>query len=62
MATRTGKEQGSKNGTFSKDAKVADIHTASISLAAGKDFSMGYDPTMQHHINRKGEGRSKVRG
>ncbi len=54
------KEKSSRSGTYSKDGKVADIVIAATSLANAKDHSMGYDPTMQHHINRKGSGSSKV--
>ncbi len=48
-----------KNGSKSKDTKVADIKTASKTLADAEDFSMGYGDTMQHHING-GRGKSKL--
>lgn len=55
--------KGSKNvgetkseASKSRDAKVADIHIGSKTLADAADFSMGYGETMQHHINRGGKG------
>ena len=49
-------------GSFSKEGKRDDIRIAAVSLNDPKDFSLGYDETMQHHINRKGNGSKKVKG
>ena len=62
MAKDRTKGSGDKSGTFSKDVKVEDIHTAAASLADAKDHALGYDNTMQHHINRGGDGARKTRG
>jgi hypothetical protein len=43
-------------GSYSKDAKIADIRTGPRTLADAADYSDGYPDTMQHHINR---GRGK---
>ncbi len=55
---QTGKEEKNR-GSFSRDAKVADIHIAAQSLADAKDHAEGYDRTMQLKINREG-GRGKL--
>lgn len=55
-STKPGKGVEQGGGTFSRDAKVADIRTGSKGLAEAKDYSEGYPDTMQHHINR---GRGK---
>jgi hypothetical protein len=53
----TGKEEKNR-GSFSRDAKVADMHIASQTLADAKDHSLGYDKTMQLKINDGDTGKS----
>jgi hypothetical protein len=47
---------GKGNSGLQEYAKVADIKTASKTLADAKDFSYGYGDTMNFHIN---DGRTK---
>jgi hypothetical protein len=49
-------------GSFSKEGERDNIRIAAVTLNDPKDFSLGYEPTMQHNINRSGSGKSKATG
>lgn len=55
------KSNSEKERPTNESSKVADIITASKSLAEGKSYENGYPDKMKVHINR-GSGARKVRG
>lgn len=61
MAKKTGKSTNTDkgSGTSSYSTKVADIVTASCSLADAKDHSRGYD-TPKNKLWMNGRGKDKI--